>query len=379
MMQESEVHIQSSDCESAGSQIANDACNLHERPSTTEPLAAGMGSEALMVGIDVGSTTVKAVVLDASSRTTLHATYRRHHAHQLDTVRIVLSELSSKFGDNPMRFALTGSGASEIARFAQACYVQEVVANAIAVQDEYPQVRCAIELGGQDAKMVFFEPDAVTGALSVSDMRMNGSCAGGTGAFLDEIASLLKVPVEQLNQCAARGTTLYSISGRCGVYAKTDIQPLINQGVTKEDIALSTFHAVAKQTLGGLAQGLDVRPPVIFEGGPLTFNPKLVDVFVERLKLEDGEAVVPRSPETIVARGAALSLAGMYAEEGIACSATDVLERLKDVDAAIAGESSSAAPFFETPEQVEQFKARHALHVMPLGVSAFSPGQEVNV
>ena len=379
MMQESEVHIQSSDCESAGSQIANDACNLHERPSTTEPLAAGMGSEALMVGIDVGSTTVKAVVLDASSRTTLHATYRRHHAHQLDTVRIVLSELSSKFGDNPMRFALTGSGASEIARFAQACYVQEVVANAIAVQDEYPQVRCAIELGGQDAKMVFFEPDAVTGALSVSDMRMNGSCAGGTGAFLDEIASLLKVPVEQLNQCAARGTTLYSISGRCGVYAKTDIQPLINQGVTKEDIALSTFHAVAKQTLGGLAQGLDVRPPVIFEGGPLTFNPKLVDVFVERLKLEDGEAVVPRSPETIVARGAALSLAGMYAEEGIACSATDVLERLKDVDAAIAGESSSAAPFFETPEQLEQFKARHALHVMPLGVSAFSPGQEVNV
>lgn len=143
-------------------------------------------------------------------------------------------------------------------------------------------------------------------------MRMNGSCAGGTGAFIDEVASILQTPPEIMNELACKGTCVYDISGRCGVYAKTDIQPLLNQGVAKADIALSSFHAIAKQTIGGLAQGLDIKPPVVFEGGPLTFNPKLIDVFSERLNLKENERLVPEHPEIMVAYGAALSLNGMF-------------------------------------------------------------------
>ena len=140
-------------------------------------------------------------------------------------------------------------------------------------QSRYARVGTAIELGGQDAKMIFFREADENGVQSVADMRMNGSCAGGTGAFIDEIAAVLKVPVEEFNALAERGGHVYDISGRCGVYAKTDIQPLLNQGAAKEDLALSAFHAIAKQTIGGLAQGLEILRPVAFEGGPLTFNP----------------------------------------------------------------------------------------------------------
>lgn len=171
----------------------------------------------------------------------------------------------------------------------------------------------AIELGGQDAKMIFFRRDPATQTLNVADMRMNGSCAGGTGAFIDEIASILKVPVEEFNELASQGSCIYDISGRCGVYAKTDIQPLLNQGISRQDLALSSFHAIAKQTIGGLAQGLDIQKPVVFEGGPLTFNPTLVNVFAKRLGLTPEETLRPTHPEIMIAYGAALSLDGMFA------------------------------------------------------------------
>ncbi len=269
----------------------------------------------LHAGIDIGSTTTKAVVLDPRTGEILHATYRRHHAHQVESLDEALADLAERFPDATLHIVMSGSGGKGLAGFLGIRYLQEVVANSIAVQELYPTARCAIELGGQDAKMIFFDHNSETGQLQVNDMRMNGSCAGGTGAFLDEIATLLKTPIEQLNDLAARGTTVYSISGRCGVYAKTDIQPLLNQGATKEDIALSTFHAVAKQTLGGLAQGLDIHAPVIFEGGPLTFNPRLVDVFAERLELDGEGIIIPANPEVLVAQGAAVSLGGMFADE----------------------------------------------------------------
>ena len=290
----------------------------------------------LRIGVDVGSTTVKAAAL-AADDSVLATIYRRHHAHQAETALDVLNDLAAKLQESkadaenareiPVRIAVTGSGGAQLAKAIEAPFVQEVVANSIAVAAHYPTARVAIELGGQDAKMIFFEPSVnldndpasdgeeapAKAMLKVADMRMNGSCARGTGAFLDEIATLLKVPTEDLNGLAAQGTTVYSISGRCGVFAKTDIQPLINQGAAKEDIALSTFHAVAKQTLGGLAQGLDVIPPIIFEGGPLTFNPTLVRVFAERLRIGRADIIIPDQPETIVARGAALSLDKMFA------------------------------------------------------------------
>ena len=340
------------------------------------------------VGIDVGSTTVKAVAIDARTHELLCSTYRRHHAYQLRAAAEVLEELERVVGDAPVALAVTGSGGKELASALGAPYVQEVVANSIAVASEYPQARVAIELGGQDAKMIFFEPGA-KGTLKVSDMRMNGSCAGGTGAFLDEIATLLKLPVEELDDFASRGETLYSISGRCGVFAKTDIQPLINQGAAKEDIALSTFHAVAKQTLGGLAQGLEIIPPVIFEGGPLTFNPTLVRVFAERLRIEGPDVIVPDKPEIIVARGAALSLdeewgpaegdAGERPTEGEAQSGTLAHARavIEAFAASTKRRSSSGNPFFPDEEALAAFRTRHRLPARPNGPAAYERGDTV--
>lgn len=159
-------------------------------------------------------------------------------------------------------------------------------------------------------------------------MRMNGSCAGGTGAFIDEIAALLSVPADEFEQLAAQGKTVYSISGRCGVFAKTDIQPLLIQGAERADIALSTFHAIAKQTIGGLSQGLELTAPIIFEGGPLTFNPTLVKVFAQRLGLREEEIIRPEHPETIVARGTAIALDELFPGEKDSMTLSQALERL---------------------------------------------------
>ncbi|HIZ46546.1 MAG TPA: hypothetical protein IAA19_05950 [Candidatus Olsenella pullistercoris] len=177
------------------------------------------------VGIDVGSTTVKAVAVErrGGGWERVFSRYVRHGARQAATVAEVLGELSSVLPNVRLCAALTGSGAPTLAEELGLPYVQEVVANSIAVRELFPEARCAIELGGQDAKIVFFEKDPRTGDLTVSNMRMNGSCAGGTGAFLDEIASLLNVPSEEFDGLAASGTTVRDISGRCGVYAKTDI------------------------------------------------------------------------------------------------------------------------------------------------------------
>ena len=170
---------------------------------------------AVDVGIDVGSTTTKICALDARSRNLLHTSYERHGARQAESVRAALNSLARLFPRAGIRLALTGSGAAPIADKLGVPFVQEVVANACAVQALYPRTRCAIELGGQDAKMIFFRANETTGALDVADMRMNGSCAGGTGAFIDEIASVLNLPIEQFDAAACRGRTVYDISGRC--------------------------------------------------------------------------------------------------------------------------------------------------------------------
>lgn len=268
--------------------------------------------DSLRLGIDVGSTTTKAVVIDAKSREILFTKYKRHHAELRETVRLLLEEVSEKFPSRVIRAAICGSGGKPIAEEIGAYYVQEVVANAAAVRILYPQARTAIELGGQDAKIVFFHYDKTAGRIVVSDMRMNGSCSGGTGAFIDEVAALLRISAEGFEGLASKGSTVHDISGRCGVFAKTDIQSLLNQGGLREDIALSTFHAISKQTIGGLAQGLELKPPVIFEGGPLTFNKTLIRVFAERLNLRETDIICPKNPETIVACGTALSIDELF-------------------------------------------------------------------
>ena len=314
------------------------------------------------LGIDVGSTTAKAVVFDPLAQRVLFSRYVRHNAHQVETVATLLRTVAKEFPGCSFRLVACGSGGTTIADALGVPFVQEVVANSLAVRRDHENVRCAIELGGQDAKMVFFERDEKSGATTVADMRMNGSCAGGTGAFIDEMAALLKVPVEQFDALAARGQSVHQVSGRCGVYAKTDIQPLLNQGVSKEDLALSSFHAIAKQTIGGLAQGLDIHPPVIFEGGPLTFNPTLVRVFAERLELAEDDIVIPQNPETIVALGAALAADELFADNEN-CLIADLLDAADILDRAAASPAPSTrgTAYFASDEERAAWEVSHAL------------------
>ena len=314
------------------------------------------------LGIDVGSTTAKAVVFDPLAQRVLFSRYVRHNAHQVETVATLLRTVAKEFPGCSFRLVACGSGGTTIADALGVPFVQEVVANSLAVRRDHENVRCAIELGGQDAKMVFFERDEKSGATTVTDMRMNGSCAGGTGAFIDEMAALLKVPVEQFDALAARGQSVHQVSGRCGVYAKTDIQPLLNQGVSKEDLALSSFHAIAKQTIGGLAQGLDIHPPVIFEGGPLTFNPTLVRVFAERLELTGDDIVIPQNPETIVALGAALAADELFADNEN-CLVANLLDAADTLDRAAASPAPSTrgTAYFASDEERAAWEASHAL------------------
>ena len=339
------------------------------------------GTHTLHIGLDIGSTTTKAVVLDAASGETLFWRYKRHNARQAASAAEALEDVARRFPGARMRVAVTGSGARDIARALGAAFIQEVVANSVAIRELYPEVRCAIELGGQDAKMIFFHAGDDGGAPSVSDMRMNGSCAGGTGAFIDEMAKLLGVPTEGFEELAAAGTTVYEISGRCGVYAKTDIQPLLNQGVAREDLALSAMHAVARQTIGGLAQGIDIEAPVIFEGGTLAYNPTLVRVFREQLELGDDDVVVPRDPQVMIARGAALSLSGLFADEACDVVPEQGIAALRDLEEHPVDDPdiAAAAPFFATREEHEEFCRRHPAEEPAPGPGAYRPGDVVHV
>lgn len=344
-----------------------------------------MDTKILHVGIDVGSTTTKIVVVDREKsiqnlsdrkeesqikknvrmqEEILYSNYERHNADQVKSVYLALKKLKDKFKDTAaeVHLALTGSGSKILAELLGISYVQEVVANSIALRRQYKEVGTAIELGGQDAKIIFFGKDEKTGDLNVADMRMNGSCAGGTGAFIDEVASILRVPIEQFNELAKKGDCVYDISGRCGVYAKTDIQPLLNQGVSKENLALSTFHAIAKQTIGGLAQGLDIKNPVAFEGGPLTFNPRLIQVFCERLHLEKEDVILPEHPEIMVAYGAALSLSEMYEKDDTRIDVDELMEKLQDDSIKHrASENGQGKLYFESEEEKKRFLETHAL------------------
>ncbi|MCD7708437.1 MAG: acyl-CoA dehydratase activase, partial [Clostridiales bacterium] len=330
---------------------------MSDMPQESEEI--NQETHELLVGIDIGSTTTKIVAYEKGNPNCLYSSYRRHHAKQAASVRRELAEIKEKFPGAKLRLALTGSGAKPLAEAMGVPFIQEVVANSLSLKERYGHVGTAIELGGQDAKLIFFRQDEATGKSEVADMRMNGSCAGGTGAFIDEVASILNVPVEDFNSLAEQGSCVYDISGRCGVYAKTDIQPLLNQGTSKADLALSAFHAIAKQTIGGLAQGLDFTPPIAFEGGPLTFNPVLVHVFAERLGLSDDEILIPEHPELMIAKGAVLSLDGIC--RGNAVEIDGLLEKLSRLTKKHPIDDALSKPLFSSQEEQDEFLARHAL------------------
>ncbi len=342
-----------------------------------DQLKSGRFLEQLWVGLDVGSTTVKVAIVDPATKKLLHVNYLRHNARQADVVRQLLCDAHERFPDTTFRVSICGSAGQHYAKILGAFFVQEVIANTIVVKEFYPQSRVAIELGGQDAKVIFFRFDEASGQLVTSDMRMNGSCAGGTGAFIDQVAALLDIPIEEFEALAAAGKTTYNVSGRCGVFAKTDIQPLLNQGVSKADIALSSLHAIAKQTIGGLAQGMEIKAPVIFEGGPMTFIPTLIRVFQERLGLSDAETLRPDGAETIVAYGAALANGSLFDGKRSGYLGTDGLARLHDTLLAKVNTQITAEDvFFRSVDEKQAFEARH--FAAPFVRKVFERGAKVD-
>ncbi len=301
--------------------------------------------KTIHIGMDVGSTTVKIVVMNENLEE-IHASYERHFSDTKNTVCKVLEELVKKYKENEFTIALTGSGAMSTAKFLDVPFIQEVVACKRAVEKYIPQTDVVIELGGEDAKIIYFGKSI--------EQRMNGTCAGGTGAFLDQMASLLNTDTLGLNELAKGYSTIYPIASRCGVFAKTDVQPLLNEGAAKEDIAVSILQAVVNQTISGLACGRPIRGNVAFLGGPLTYIPELRKRFVETLNLTKEQTIVPKEAHLLVAKGACLDAKDM---EPI--SAEKLKSKIQVLKASKDTTSQPLQPLFKTNIEYDEFKKRH--------------------
>ena len=332
--------------ETMESQVVNDAA-VEEMANVTHAAQGGcpVGSLPLHIGIDVGSTTVKVAVLD-DNRDILHSCYRRHHADIRATIVEVVEEAAERYPATPMTIAITGSGGLLLAQWLGIEFVQEVIASKTAVETFIPQTDVVIELGGEDAKIIYFDNGI--------EQRMNGTCAGGTGAFIDQMAALLDTDAGGLNELAKSHTTIYPIASRCGVFAKTDVQPLLNEGARKEDIAASIFQAVVTQTISGLACGRPIRGNVALLGGPLQYLSELDKRFCETLGLDDEHAIRPENAHLFVASGAALCGA-----QGKAELLSDVLERLRNLGDIQGSEVVRLDPLFADEGEFAEFKERH--------------------
>ncbi len=297
---------------------------------------------AKYLGVDVGSTTVKAAVIDESGNI-LYKSYVRHFAKVKETVIEELEKVNALY-PGKYRVFITGSAGLGLSQRSRLPFVQEVQAAFTAIRKYYPDADAAIELGGEDAKIIF-----ITGG---TEQRMNGSCAGGTGAFIDQMATLLNISVNEMDKLSLSAERVYPIASRCGVFAKSDIQPLLNQGANKADIAASIFQAVVDQTVSGLAQGRRIKGKVLFLGGPLHFLEGLKRAFKQTLKLSDDNAVFPEDAPCFMAIGAALHSA--VAEER---ELTDVIGSVKNAGGS--DEIITGSPLFAGREEYTAFVARH--------------------
>ncbi len=297
------------------------------------------------LGIDIGSTTVKLVVLEESGHL-IYSEYRRHYSDMKETLITLVRDCYKKLGDIKVSISITGSGGLSVSEWLDLPFIQEVIACTCAVEKMIPQTEVVIELGGEDAKITYLK--------GCVEQRMNSSCAGGTGAFIDQMAVLLHTDAAGLNELAKGFQVIYPIASRCGVFAKTDIQPLINEGARKEDIAASIFQAVVNQTIGGLACGKPIRGRVAFLGGPLYFLSELRKRFADSLHMTPEETLCPDNSQLFAAIGAALSAKH---KDGIS------LGRLNDRASLISDlreeKGSHLEPLFRSEEEYEQFRARH--------------------
>ena len=304
------------------------------------------------LGIDIGSTTVKVSIIEDGGKL-LFADYKRHFANIQETLADLLREGEEKLGALTVEPVITGSGGLTLSKHLGIPFVQEVVAVATSLKDYAPQTDVAIELGGEDAKIIYF-----TGGI---DQRMNGICAGGTGSFIDQMASLLQTDASGLNEYAKNYKAIYPIAARCGVFAKTDIQPLINEGATKEDLSASIFQAVVNQTISGLACGKPIRGNVAFLGGPLHFLPELRAAFIRTLNLGPDQVIAPDHSHLFAAIGAA-----MNSDPKTTASLHDLIERLSH-GIKMDFEVKRMEPLFTDEADYEDFKTRHASHDVKKG------------
>jgi predicted CoA-substrate-specific enzyme activase len=303
-------------------------------------------TDVLRMGLDVGSTTVKVVIMDDDSRI-IYKNYRRHHAETIRHTTELLLETYKEVGSRALTATVSGSAGLTISSLLGVKHIQEVIACNHTIERFIPQTDVAIELGGEDAKITFFR-----GGL---DQRMNGICAGGTGAFIDQMATLLGTDTPGLNELARQYSTIYPVAARCGVFAKTDIQVLLNEGARKEDLAASVFQAVVNQTISGLAGGKPIRGNVAFLGGPLHFLSALRERFKDTLQLDDMQAIFPEQAQFFVAMGAALT-----SHNDKLIHLPGLIKRLADAEGS--PEISRLQPLFKDADELNQFRQRHALH-----------------
>ena len=301
-------------------------------------------------GLDIGSTTVKAAVIGENDEL-LYSQYRRHFSDIRKTVFDIISELGEHFKGERMMIAVTGSGGISVSKWLGIPFVQEVAAGTNAIKKLIPRTDVAIELGGEDAKITY-----LTGGL---EQRMNGSCAGGTGAFIDQMAALLNTDIGGLNELAKKHTTIYPIASRCGVFAKSDIQPLLNDGAKRSDVAASVFQSVVNQTISGLACGKPIRGNVAFLGGPLHYLSELRARFIETLNLKDDQIIFPENANLFVAMGCAFS------DETAEADLDELVKKAGSLGTADMREVERLAPLFRDAAELEAFKVRHAKAVIP--------------
>ena len=356
---ENQVCVSEMQMQAWGAKAAGDAAEaqaqvqMQEQAKSQAQAQRQADNGTLHLGIDVGSTTVKLAILD-ESRNILFSQYRRHHTDIRATISQILDEAAASYAEAPLTTAITGSGGLLLSQWLDLDFVQEVVASKTAVEAFIPKTNVAIELGGEDAKIIYFDNGI--------EQRMNGTCAGGTGAFIDQMASLLNTDASGLDELARDAKIIYPIASRCGVFAKSDVQPLLNEGADREDIAASIFQSVVTQTISGLACGRPIRGYVAFLGGPLQYLPELRKRFELTLELDDEHSVKPDNAHLFVASGAAIA-----GSSGEAVTISQIQQRLRDLGETQGSEIVRLDPLFATPEDYSEFKHRHDLDKVKRG------------
>jgi predicted CoA-substrate-specific enzyme activase len=310
-----------------------------------------MNTEPYRLGIDIGSTTAKIVALDPSGEMVFSA-YRRHNTETLNSLHRLLTEAREELGEVELNLLVTGSAGLGLCEKFDLPFIQEVIASAEVIHRLYPQVNTLMDIGGEDAKLIFFDGGQ-------PDIRMNGACAGGTGAFIDQMATLLNVPISELDALATRHSTVYPIASRCGVFAKTDVQNLLSRDTAREDIAASIFNAVVFQTLATLARGHTINPVVLFAGGPLTFLPQLKKAFIKTLDLSPGDWLEAEHAELLSALGAALA-AGREAEQ-VVYTLSELVDLLRSIPQQEVSEGR-LSPLFAGPQAFQAWEQQRLLH-----------------